>query len=80
MTSETQSNYRWYILAIATLTFALASSAPRMCMPVLFKEISEDLGLDLVQVGTVWGMNALAGAAAGTALAVRRLNRMEWLY
>ena len=65
MTSETQSNYRWYILAIATLTFALASSAPRMCMPVLFKEISEDLGLDLVQVGTVWGMNALAGAAAG---------------
>ncbi len=65
MTSEKQSNYRWYILAIATLTLSLVASAPRQCMPVLFKEISEDLGLDLVQVGTVWGMNALAGAVAG---------------
>jgi NNP family nitrate/nitrite transporter-like MFS transporter len=30
-------------------------------MPVLFKEISEDLGLNLVQVGTVWGMISLSG-------------------
>jgi len=30
-------------------------------MPVLFKEISEDLGLSLVQIGTVWGMASLAG-------------------
>jgi MFS family permease len=28
-------------------------------MPVLFKEISDDLGLDLVQIGAVWGMLVL---------------------
>jgi MFS family permease len=32
-----------------------------MSLPVLFKEISEDLGLNLVQIGTVWGMFPLAG-------------------
>jgi MFS family permease len=32
-----------------------------MSMPVLFTEISEDLGLSLVQVGTVWGITGLAG-------------------
>lgn len=30
-------------------------------MPVLFKEISDDLGLSLVQVGITWGMIGLAG-------------------
>jgi len=34
---------------------------PMMSMPVLFKEISDDLGLSLVQIGTVWGIAALAG-------------------
>ena len=29
-------------------------------MPVLFKEISSDLGLDLVQIGMVWGSGSLA--------------------
>lgn len=28
-------------------------------MPVLFKEISDDLGLDLVQIGAVWGILVL---------------------
>ena len=36
-------------------------SAERMCLPVLFKEIATDLNLSLVQVGTVWGMDPLAG-------------------
>ena len=30
-------------------------------MPVLFKEIAEDLNLSLVQIGTVWGIVPLAG-------------------
>jgi MFS family permease len=30
-------------------------------MPVLFKEISDDLSLSLVQVGMIWGMVGLAG-------------------
>ena len=33
-------------------------------MPVLFKEISDDLGLSLVQVGWIWGMLGLAGVLA----------------
>jgi MFS family permease len=30
-------------------------------MPVLFEEISNDLGLSLVQIGTIWGMVGLPG-------------------
>ena len=29
---------------------------PQMALPVLFKEISEELNLSLVQIGTVWGI------------------------
>jgi MFS family permease len=36
-------------------------------MPVLFEEISDDLGLSLIQVGTVWGMLGLASLCAGFA-------------
>ena len=50
---------RWYILAVAAVTNALAFAAPTMCMPVLFKEISEELGLNLVEIGTIWGMISL---------------------
>ncbi len=54
-------NYRWYILIVLALTGSLAFAAPQMCMPVLFKEISEDLNLSLVQIGTIWGIVPLAG-------------------
>jgi len=53
--------YKWYILALATVTGTFVSAVPFSCMPVLFKEISDDLGLDLVQVGTIWGIASLAG-------------------
>ncbi|MFC1933035.1 CynX/NimT family MFS transporter [Chloroflexota bacterium] len=42
-----------------TSTFGIAM--PLMSMPVLFDEISEELGLSVVQVGTVWGMFPLGG-------------------
>jgi len=56
-----RSNYRWYILVLAALTFTFAVAMPTMCMPVLFEEIAKDLELNLVQIGTVWGMVPLAG-------------------
>jgi cyanate permease len=56
------SHYRWYILTLATLTFTFVVAIPTMCMPVLFKEISQDLHLSLVQIGTIWGIAFLAGA------------------
>jgi len=55
------SNYRWYVLALSSLTFTFGFAMPTMSMPVLFKEISEDLGLDLVQIGWLWGVVPLAG-------------------
>ena len=41
---------------LSALLTALAVTMPEMCMPVLFKEISEELRLNLVQIGTVWGI------------------------
>ncbi len=56
------SGYRWYVLALAALTFTFVVAMPTMCMPVLFEEISRDLDLSLVQIGAVWGIVPLAGA------------------
>jgi len=51
----------WYVLALLTITGTLVAAIPFSCMPVLFKEISQDLGLDVVQIGTIWGISSLAG-------------------
>jgi len=61
MLKSNGSNYRWYILTLAALTHTFVVAMPMMSMPVLFEEISKDLDLSLVQVGTVWGMIPLAG-------------------
>ena len=58
---NSRSGYRWYALALAALTFTFSIAIPTMCMPVLFDEIASDLDLNLVQIGTVWGMVSLAG-------------------
>lgn len=54
-------NYRWYLLGLSAATSTFVSAIPFSCMPVLFPEITKDLGLSLVQMGTVWGMASLAG-------------------
>ncbi len=58
---NSRSNNKWYVLSLTALTFTFAVAMPQICMPVLFKEIAEDLGLNLVEVGVVWGIPALAG-------------------
>ena len=55
MTNQ-QGNYKWYILTLVVLTNMLAVAIPSMGMSVLSKEIADDLGLSLVQVGIVWGV------------------------
>ena len=65
--SSYSSSYRWYILALAALSHVFVCAMPRMCMPVLFDEIAEELGLNLVQIGTIWGMSSLAGILTGLA-------------
>jgi MFS family permease len=62
---HSETDYRWYVLALAALTGTLTVAMPNMCLPVLFEEIAEDLGLSLVQVGLVWGIGALAGISTG---------------
>jgi MFS family permease len=57
--------YRWYILLLAVLTYGFIAGSARLCMPVLFPEISADLGLSLVAIGTIWGMDPLAGVFLG---------------
>jgi MFS family permease len=61
MVESHRSHYHWYLLALMTATGAFVSAIPSSCMPVLFKEISDDLGLDLVQIGSIWGISNLAG-------------------
>jgi len=54
-----QINYKWYILSLVVLTNMLVIAIPTMGMSVLAKEISQDLGLNLVQVGFIWGVGSL---------------------
>ena len=56
-------NYKWYILILVVLTNMFVISIPMMGVSVLAKEIAEDLNLDLVQVGIIWGVSALPGIA-----------------
>src|SRR5512137_2539888 len=43
------------------LSYGIIAGLDRMCLPVLFPEISLDLNLSLVSIGTIWGMDPLAG-------------------
>ena len=61
VSDDSRTNYRWYILTLVAMTATMAVAMPLMSIPVLFKEISEDLNLSLVQLGTVWGIANAAG-------------------
>lgn len=63
--NNTETNYRWYILTIAALTFTFSMAMQTMALPVLFKEIAEGFQLTRVQVGWVWGLGSLAGIVTG---------------
>ena len=58
---NTSLKSRWNMMAMLALTGSVFVAMPQMCMPVLFKEITIDLGLDLVQVGVIWSMIPLSG-------------------
>jgi cyanate permease len=49
------------VLTLVALTATFTIAMQQICMTVLFKEISDDLGLTLVEMGTIWGIPALAG-------------------
>jgi cyanate permease len=58
-------SYRWLILGLAMLTATMVVAVPVMAMPVLFKEISTELGMDLVQVGLIGTMSSFTGLLVG---------------
>jgi NNP family nitrate/nitrite transporter-like MFS transporter len=58
-------SYRWLILTISSFTFTFVVAMPQMSMPVLFDEISLELGLNLVQVGWIWGAGSVLGILVG---------------
>ncbi len=62
---QQSSRYRWYVLLLAMATYGSIAGTARLCMPVLFPEISKELGLSLVAIGTIWGMDPLAGVFMG---------------
>jgi cyanate permease len=47
------------------LTYGVLTGMDRMCLPVLFKEISSDLNLSAVSLGAIWGIDPLAGIFVG---------------
>jgi len=57
---SSRPNYKWYVLTLAALSFTFVCAMQQICMTVLFKEIAEDLGLSLVEIGVVWGIPPLA--------------------
>lgn len=63
--SPSETNYKWYVLTLAALTHTFVIAIPTMALPVLFQEISEELGLSLVQVGLIWGLGSLTGIFTG---------------
>jgi cyanate permease len=62
--SQNSRNYRLYVITLAALTCTFTVAMQQICMTVLFKEIAEDLGMSLVQMGVVWGVPAFAGLLA----------------
>jgi len=62
---QANSRYRWYILLLAMVTYGSIAGSARLCMPVLFPEIADELGLSMVAIGTIWGMDPLAGVFLG---------------
>ena len=65
-TTHVQSDgYKWLVLALAAFTFTFVVAIPHMSLPVLFDEISAELGLSLVQVGWIWGIGSVMGILVG---------------
>src|SRR5688572_20503173 len=58
---QTRSSYRWVMLALCALTALCVLTLPNMSLPPMFAAVSQDLGLSLMEIGTVWGIGSFAG-------------------
>lgn len=55
------ASYRWVILVFCALTAMFVITLPNLSLPPLFATISQDIGLSLVEIGTIWGMMSFTG-------------------
>ena len=60
-TISTDSNFRWVILAMTTLTGFVAMGFQTTSLSALFSEIAKSVDLDIVQIGFVWGVSTVMG-------------------
>ncbi len=58
---RTDSPYRWVILAMVTLSGFIVMGFPTTGLSAMFSEIADTLGLDLVQIGMIWGVGSVMG-------------------
>ncbi len=60
--SERQNSpYRWVILAMVTLSGFIMMGFPTTGLSAMFSEIAESLGLDLIEIGLIWGVGSAMG-------------------
>ena len=55
------SPYRWVILAMVSLSGFVTMGFPIAGLSALFSEIAASLGLDLIQIGVIWGVGMVMG-------------------
>jgi MFS family permease len=60
MLDKLKKENKWYIAVLGACTLMLVPSLSEMCMAVLFKEISAELDLNLVEIGMIWGITPFA--------------------
>jgi NNP family nitrate/nitrite transporter-like MFS transporter len=60
MAENIPSGQRWYVVGLGAAIIFIVFAMSTACLPVLFSEISDELGLSIVQVGTIWGASSVA--------------------
>jgi NNP family nitrate/nitrite transporter-like MFS transporter len=61
MSDSHRSSQRWYVVGLGATINLVVFAMATACLPVLFSEISDELGLSIVQIGTIWGAGSVAG-------------------
>lgn len=51
---------RWYVVGLGAVINFIVFAMGTTCMPVLFSEIADELNLNVVQLGMVWGFGSIA--------------------
>ncbi|MDO9121248.1 MAG: MFS transporter, partial [Anaerolineaceae bacterium] len=53
------SKYKWYLLFLVLITNIVILAMPSMALSVLSNEIAQELNLNVVQIGVLWGIGSL---------------------